>query len=251
MFPENIWKLINYYRFLWVSLQLEIIWDKCFTDNEIRTALEQLPKGLDETYQCCMKRVKDTRDICPLRALKWISHATRPLHIEELREAVAFDLNDNMWESGKISSKDFVMGCCSNLAVMDSNDNCVYFAYSSVKQYLEEYVASWTSGYSSNPSQRELECGEFCITYLSFSNFGLELGKHVEFVSKPLSPMALAAQSVGPSLLSTVLRRYPKQRSSYPLKIQIICKAPPSDYLRYRFLDYASLNWLLHTKNIT
>jgi hypothetical protein len=57
-----------------------MIWDECFTRNEIRAALEQLSKGLDETYQHCMRRIKDTRDLSPIKALKWISYATRPLH---------------------------------------------------------------------------------------------------------------------------------------------------------------------------
>jgi hypothetical protein len=234
-----------------VYLQLEIIWDECFTDNEIRAALDQLPKGLDETYQHYIKRIEDTKDIRPFKALKWISYATRPLHIEELREAIAFDLHDTIWDYGKIPSRDFCMGCCSNLAVLDSNDNCVYFAHSSVKQYLEKHIAGRTPRYSNSPLQGDLECGEFCVTYLSFSNFGLELGK-VEFVSNPISPMVLAAQSIRPSLLNTFfLRRFSKQKSSYPLKIQTIHKAPAEGHLQYRFLDYASLNWPLHTKNIT
>ncbi|KAH8690924.1 hypothetical protein BGW36DRAFT_420317, partial [Talaromyces proteolyticus] len=237
--------------FLWVYLQLEILWDECFSDNEIRAALEQLPRGLDETYQRCMKRVTDTQDIRPLRTLKWISYAARPLHIEELREAIAFDLHDTIWDSGKISSREFVAGCCSNLAVVDSNDDFVYFAHPSVKQFLEKYIAGRIPGYPTSPLQGELECGELCVTYLSFSNFGLELGKHDECVSDSLNPMALAAQSVGPSLLSTFfLRRPSKKIPSYPLKIQMIRKVPP-DTLQYKFLDYASSNWPLHTKNIT
>ena len=174
-------------------MQLEIIWDECFTDNEIQAALERLPKGLNEIYQHCMKRIEDTKDIRPFKALSWISYATRPLHIEELREAIAFDLHDTIWDTGKIPPGNFVAGCCSNLAVMDSNDNCVYFAYSSVKQYLEEHTAGRTPRYPSSPIYREIKCGEFCIVYLLFLNFGLELGKHVKFVSNPLNPMALIA----------------------------------------------------------
>jgi hypothetical protein len=152
-----------------------------------------------------MKRIEDTKDIRPLRALIWISYAIRPLHIEELREAIAFDLHDTVWDSGKIPPRDFATGCCSNLTVLDSNDDCVYFAHSSVKQYLEKYIMGRTPGYPRNLLQGELKCGEFCINYLSFSNCGLELGKNIKLASNPLNPMALAAQSVGPSLLSTLL----------------------------------------------
>jgi hypothetical protein len=234
-----------------VYLQLELIWDECFTDNEIRSALEQLPKGLEETYQRCVERI-DFQDNRPLKALKWISYATRPLHVEELLEAVAFDLQDTARDRGKIPNRDFVTACCANLAVLDSNDYCVYFAHPSVKQYLEEYLPHRTPGYPNSSSQRELECGEFCVAYLSFSNFGLELGKYDAVVANLPNPAALAARSVGPSMLSKLfLRGSPKQKPSYPLRIHLIRKALAPDRSQYRFLDYAISNWPLQTKKIT
>jgi hypothetical protein len=192
------------------------------------------------------------QDNRPLKALKWIGYAARPLHIEELREAVAFDLQDTTWDCGKIPNKDFVIACCSNLVVLDSTDDCVYFAHSSVKQYLEAYLAHGVPGYPSSCSQGELECGEFCVTYLSFSNFGLELGKYDAVVANLPNPTALAAQSIGPSTLSKLfLRGSPKQKPSYPLKLHLIRKVLSPDHSRYRFLDYAISNWLLQTKKIT
>lgn len=230
---------------------MEIIWDECFTNNEIRAALEQLPKGLDETYQRCMKRIEEMKNIRPLRALRWINFATRPLHIKELREAITFDLHDTVWDSGKIPPRDFAVGCCSNLAILDSNDDCVYLAHSSVKQFLEKYVAGRTPGYCTSSLQGELECGELCINYLSFSNFGLQLEKSIEFTSHALSPMALATQSVRSSLLNTFpFQQYTRKMPSYPLKIQMVSKTAPNNS-QYRFLDYAILNWPLHTKHIT
>ena len=130
---------------------MEIIWDKCFTDNEIRTALEQLPKGLDKTYQLYIKRIKDSGDSRSLRALKWISYATRPFHIKELREAIAFNLHDTIWNSSNIPPRNFIVGCYNNLIVLDSNNDCIYFAHPSVKQYLEKHIVSRTSRYSSCP----------------------------------------------------------------------------------------------------
>ena len=144
----------------------------------------------------CMKWVEYIKDIRLFRTLRLISYATRPLHIEELGEAIAFDLHDTTWDAGKIPPGNFVAGCCSNLAVVDTNDSCVYFAHFSVKRYLGEHVAGRAPRYPSSHLQAELECGEFCVTYLSFSNFGLELRKHIEFVSNPLNPMALAALSM-------------------------------------------------------
>jgi hypothetical protein len=113
------------------------LWDTCFTDAEILSALSQLPKGLEETYRRCVKRIS-LRDNRALKTLKWVSFATKPLHIEGLKEAVAFCLEDTQWDHEKIPQEDFIMGCCANLVVIDPTDHCVCFAHSSVKQYLEK-----------------------------------------------------------------------------------------------------------------
>ncbi|UKZ48572.1 hypothetical protein TrVGV298_002797 [Trichoderma virens] len=86
--------------FLWVYLQLEILWDTCHTDAEIRSALATLPKGIEETYRHCVARI-DFQDKWALKVLKWVSFAKRPLNIEELREAVAFDYTDTEWNGGR------------------------------------------------------------------------------------------------------------------------------------------------------
>ncbi|UKZ75110.1 hypothetical protein TrVFT333_002782 [Trichoderma virens FT-333] len=86
--------------FLWVYLQLEILWDTCHTDAEIRSALATLPKGIEETYRRCVARI-NFQDKWALKVLKWVSFAKRPLNIEELREAVAFDYTDTEWNGDK------------------------------------------------------------------------------------------------------------------------------------------------------
>src|SRR5436190_1162227 len=116
--PFRVW-YTDYHRFLWVYLQLEILWDTCFTDAKIRLALRRLPKDLEETYRRCVKRI-DLCDNSALKVLKWISFAARPLHIEELKEVVAFDLQDSVWDHEKLPQRDFIIGCCANLVVVDS-----------------------------------------------------------------------------------------------------------------------------------
>lgn len=61
--------------FLWVHLQLEILWDTCHTDEEIRLALAALPKDLEETYGRCASRI-NFLDSRVLKVLKWVSFAT-------------------------------------------------------------------------------------------------------------------------------------------------------------------------------
>lgn len=240
------------YRFLWVYLQLEILWDTCRTDADIRHALTALPKNLEETYKRCVSRI-DFRDNWALKVLKWVSFAKRPLHIEELREAVAFQSTDTKWDAEKKPQRDFIIGCCANLVVLDPIDNCVRFAHSSVKQYLEEdrkrtFEERSVSGYLTEENG-DLECGEYCITYLSFSDFSLQLskvspGKATVAVPSPYS----VVQSVPASGIYKLFFRKPQNKNnsiSVPLPTPAV-----TNRTQYRFLDYATNHWALHTKKI-
>ncbi|KAL6905000.1 putative ankyrin repeat-containing protein [Trichoderma evansii] len=238
--------------FLWVHLQLEILWDTCRTDADIRHALTALPKNLEETYKRCVSRI-DFQDDWALKALKWVSFAKRPLHIEELREAVAFHFRDTKWDPDKKPQRDFIIGCCANLIVLDPIDNCVRFAHSSVKQYLEEDMKREPEersipGYFTEQSG-DLECGEYCITYLSFSDFSLQLskispGKTIVAVPSPYSVI----QSIPTSGLYKLFFRKPQGKSN-SISVPLPTPAAPSRS-QYRFLDYATNHWALHTKKI-
>lgn len=245
--------LTDRYRFLWVYLQLEILWETCRTaDAEIRNALTALPKNIEETYKRCVCRI-DFQDDWALKVLKWVSFAKRPLHIEELREAVAFRSTDTKWDADKKPQRDFIVGCCANLIVLDPIDNCVRFAHSSVKQYLEEdgkriFEERSVPGYSTEESG-DLECGEYCITYLSFSDFSLQLSK----ISPKKTAVAIPSpysvvQSMPSSGLYKLFFRKPQDKKN-SISVSMPTPAAPSR-AHYRFLDYAIENWALHTKSI-
>ncbi|KAJ5368435.1 ankyrin repeat-containing protein [Penicillium cataractarum] len=156
-----------------------------------------------------------------LRVLRWVSFAARPLHIDELKEAVAFDLDDMGWDAGKIPQADVLIGCGANLVAVDPSDRCVRFAHPSIKTYLQKNSARLIPGYPNSDKQGELQCGESCVAYLSFSNFNLELLKpanETEVVKVPDAKLL-----AGDALAS-------------PL---------------YKFLDYAVTQWALQTKKIT
>ncbi|OQE25447.1 hypothetical protein PENSTE_c006G08700 [Penicillium steckii] len=242
--------------FLWVYLQLEILWDTCHTDAEIRSALSALPKGLEETYSRCIERI-DEKDTRALKVLKWVSFATRPLHIEELREAVAFGQEDTAWNAQKIPRKEYVIGCCANLVVMDSTDDHVYFAHSSIKQYLEKGRERKMQWYPS-PTRGILECGELCLAYLSFSDFSLQLEPRkkenatarIQAPSSLSSPILLARYTLPRLLTRPFMRGSWNQRPSISMPFRQIRTSSTPDQLRYKFLAYAVTHWALQTKKI-
>lgn len=240
-----------------MHLVLEILWDTCHTDAEIRSALATLPKGLEEVYSRCLDRITFRESYAPL-VLKWVSFATRPLHIEELREAVSFGLEDTRWNEETKPQKDVLLGCCANLVIVDRADDCVRFAHSSVQQYLEKRLEQ--DGDSNRDlayptiERGSLECGELCVAYLSFSDFSLQVREYsTEGTAIPApSPASIAQQ---------VLSRHPRTRrlfsrllprkSETPITFHAIRTQSTPDWERYKFLNYAVRNWAIHTKKIT
>ncbi|KAL2809886.1 hypothetical protein BJX63DRAFT_445035 [Aspergillus granulosus] len=244
--------------FLWVSLQLEILWDTCYTDDEIRLALSTLPEGLEQTYGSCIRRISP-RDKYASKVLKWVGFAIRPLHIEELREAVAITLDDTAWNAEKMPQRDILIGCCANLVVVDHFDNCARFAHYSVKQYLENRLLSEvqpkaTVDYPTS-QQGDIECGELCVTYLSFSDFSLQLSKR-PMASRAISlppPTLIAQQTLfrNMKLAHRIFQQPRAQHREVSVPFYTIRTSSTPDHTRYRFLSYAVANWALHTKQIS
>jgi hypothetical protein len=237
-----------------VYFQVEALWDTCFNDADIRKALANLPDGLKETYRRCLKRIGHQTDYAP-KVLEWVSYAVRPLRIDELREAVAFDLQDQAWSPDKIPNSISVIDCCANLVVLDATDGCVRFAHPSVKQYLEENQRNKNFPYPTGPVQGDVSCDEFCVTYLSFSDFGLQLEK-IHDMRLPFQPpdlkAILASGSFGAiaSILSNlVTSRSDQKRNPILLKVGRKPVSKPNEK-KYKFLDYAVKNWATQTKMI-
>jgi ankyrin repeat protein len=243
--------LADHHRFLWVYLQIEIIWDTCFSDIEIQDSLHSLPKSLEETYRRCVRRI-NVYDRRTIKVLKWVSFANRPLHIDELREAVAFDLEDTKWHGERLPRGNFILGSCANLVTMDLTDYSITFAHFSVKQYLEKY---WEliPGYPQNQVQGSLQCGEFCIVYLSFSDFSLQLDrpKNVAAQVKIPDPISLAHEAITFGFTRRLLGFTEPQIRSTSLPFHTIRTASKPDWTKHRFLDYAVKNWALQTRDLS
>ncbi|KAL2814210.1 hypothetical protein BDW59DRAFT_176537 [Aspergillus cavernicola] len=233
--------------FLWVYLQIEILWDTCVTDAEIRRALKTLPKDLEETYRRCVGRI-NLHDPRTIRAIIWVRFAIRPLRPEELQEAVAFDTTDRTWDSTKIPRVDFVVGSCANLLVLDS-DNYVCFAHSSINQCLDKHRHS-IPGFPGCFEDGDRHCGELCISYLSFSEFRLWLVKEKDVTSRITVPHlpSLAAAPLGQNIFRWLFAENSSRELSISLPFRTIRTTSVPSRSQYRFLGYATNTWALHAK---
>ena len=79
------------FRFRWVALQLVEL-KKCRTQKAIREQLNNLPEGLDETYDRILLGI-DKRDCGYTKIfLLWLCFAVHPMTLKELAATVTVDL---------------------------------------------------------------------------------------------------------------------------------------------------------------
>ena len=244
-----------------MHLQVEALWEECFTDEEISLALESLPRDLNETYRRCLQRICK-KPLNPRRfakrALRWVACASRSLNLGELREAVAFDLQDQCWDPTRIPSSSSVINCCANLLIVDTTDRYVRLVHSSLYSLLCGNLSDDTFDFVIDPLQGRIQCGEQCVNYLSFSDFSLQIQPRSS-LAKALAdiphPMAIARYSLGEmaSRFSSI-----RLRGSAPglptVHVAIPWKKPPTRHAEVRefeFLQYARSNWTNDTKQIT
>lgn len=230
-------------------LQIEIIWDTCVTDAEIRHSLRSLPKDLEETYRRCLGRM-NLHDPRTVRAITWVRFAARPLRSEELQEAVAFDTADKTWDPTKIPRVDFVVGSCANLLVLDSDDY-VCFAHSSINQFLDKsrkFIPDFPDCFENG----DRYCGELCISYLSFPEFRLWLEEETDMTSRITVPYlpSLAAGSLGQNIYRWLFAESTGREMSLSFPFRSMRTAFVPSRGRYKFLDYAINHWAPHTKYI-
>lgn len=96
--------------FLWVFFQLD---DLCEapSDAMIRETLRNLPDGLIETYKRVLMKIEQNRmkSNVARKIFIWTACAQRPMRIEEVREAVAFEPSDKTWDFDKIPDDDLMI----------------------------------------------------------------------------------------------------------------------------------------------
>src|SRR5712675_459222 len=133
--------VITHRRFRWVFCQLQVL-RYCFPPS-VRRILDELPDGLDETYERVLREIKKANQGIAHRLLQCLVAAVRPLRVEELAEVLAFDFTTEgiptfnpswRWED----QEEAVMSACSSLVIIvkDGDLRIVQFSHFSVKEYL-------------------------------------------------------------------------------------------------------------------
>lgn len=263
------------FRFLWVHFQFLDLCDAS-SEFEIRKTLKNLPQGMTATYTRILEKIATNRsNVVPAQKLfKWIICVKRPMLLAELTEAVAFEATDTSWNREKVPDAVRLYQAGGNLVVIDEWDDTVRLAHHTVQQFLldrPKHQSALATPFHFQPREADLEAGEICVAYLSFSDFERQIStlrpdNAIPIVTLPL-PAAILERTTskvglnfGASRLFNLAYylwtgRFSQEKEKFinidfsqfaKLKVQ----PPQKMQEKYLFLNYAVDYWISHTSNL-
>ena len=112
--------------------------------------LSELPITVHEAYHKLINRMSEADTILAFKILAWVFYAKRPLHMEELREAICVEEGDKDLQVESLTPSEEILECCQGLIVCkheeedsDESDCGSYSDSSSGNDYSDS-----ESGYS-------------------------------------------------------------------------------------------------------
>src|ERR1700730_11415419 len=126
-------------RFQYVACQLDRL-RRCFPQS-IESFLDDLPKGLDETYGRTLMGIDEEKRKYAQRLLQCLTVSIRPLRVEELAEIIAVRFDEAeiptfnpKWRQR--DAKDAILSACSSLVSVVDGSQIVQFSHFSIKEFL-------------------------------------------------------------------------------------------------------------------
>ena len=142
------------------------------TLGDMKEALARIPLGLNDALGSTLSRIRnqpDGRRRMGLNTLMWISHAKRPLLINELSEALAIRSGDSLLNRDSQPRPGVLTDCCMGLVTVDEKTSEVRLVHFSVQEYLHANQSVFF------PDAEKI-IAEACITYSLFDVFGKDNG---------------------------------------------------------------------------
>src|SRR5579859_1107124 len=135
--------------------------------RNIRKALDEaMPTELFDLYEIVMSRITQLEDDSKqlaLETLSWVLYAKRPLHIDELQEAITIEEGDRGLDKEDLPLAQTLVEVCGSLIVYDKVSGVVGLTHETVKEFL-------LSRHSRQLSS-EVDIARTCLTCLLFDIF--------------------------------------------------------------------------------
>jgi len=170
MYVETtLWKLpqacTNQYtsRFLLASLNIDAILQET-TIYRRRQKLNAMANGLGlrDAYGAALGRIKrqsGERARLGMAALMWISHAERPLKVDELCHALAVEIGSPNLDTDNVPSIGTLLACCQGLFVVEKEAFTVRLIHLTLQEHLRAQPDLFDATHSA--------IAETCLSYLN------------------------------------------------------------------------------------
>ncbi|KAI4243700.1 MAG: hypothetical protein L6R40_003313 [Gallowayella cf. fulva] len=119
--------------------------------EEVKDALETLPRGYEDTYNAAMERIEnatlsnpnDTSSSLAKRALMWIACSRRSLSLRELQEALSIDLQRPSFRPSSRYGKETLLEITAGLVYVDSDEKHVWLYHATAQEYFDQNRDKW------------------------------------------------------------------------------------------------------------
>ena len=134
-----------------------------------------MPDGLGwgGAYHTTIERIRgleEGKSRLGIEALMWVSHAVRPLEIDELCQALAVELGSKDFNAGNAPSMLTLMSCCQGLITMDKETSTVRLIHPTLQEYLSARPDLFKTPHST--------IVRVCSTYLSSKQVKAAYSRH-------------------------------------------------------------------------
>lgn len=243
--------------FLWAVLQIESLCSM-ETDHAIRLALENLPKGLPETFERILKRSEKTGSSPSYQRpiLELLSVAQRPLTVDELREALSVLPGDTNWDPSRLLNNIMkILACCGSLVCIDEEELTLRLVHHSVKQYLLAGLVQTQNDRISNGNHSIAEksahdrMSGIIITYLNYSDRQLVRGAVPDIMAGQVLNQAIHLSQFSSKATNLALKFLRDHGTSDFNMAAVLAEANRLRFIsenQFKFRDYANAHWSFH-----
>jgi hypothetical protein len=108
--------------------------------QDILKALDKLPKGIDNTYDEIMNRIKSQpvkEAELAKRVLGWITYAKEPLTTKQLQQALSITLDSTPPDEDAETHEHILISSCLGIVTIDSKSNLIRLVHYTTQEYIE------------------------------------------------------------------------------------------------------------------
>ncbi|KAJ8132754.1 hypothetical protein O1611_g873 [Lasiodiplodia mahajangana] len=216
--------------FRWVSCQLDEL-AECLNAREVREALKNLPRTLDETYDRMIEKIDPKRKSSAVRLLQFLAFSEKPLELEEVVDIIAVETNGSMFKpKDRLPIPDEILKYCPSLVIkvetnvinspriedqsLVTTKKHIQLSHFSVKEYLVSSRPKPDIARNFETTLAKVSLAEVCLNYLlglEYNQTNEELHRHYPFAlhaTKHWANYAVAAESNAPPTLSDLIVKF-------------------------------------------